>query len=322
MTEVETPSAPPFKNRRPGLIGCGIVHLLLALLLFLMCALMVVSLTMMPQGVQSPTPVNVVVYASLLYVALAVFFATLGVGSILGRRWSRPLILITSWGWLLTGVYGGLMYFFIAPRMFDALPPEQAGMKTFMMGCMAVVVGVFGVALPAAFILFYRGKDVKKTVESLDPVPRWTDRVPLPLLAFAIWMFIGAVSVFTSSFMYKALPLGDTMLRGWQSKALLWFFAVFMAWVGWGTLRRIRAAWWSALVLLALGMTYGFAFVARADYAAWYEALGMPADPAQTEMMRAMYSGPFFYVWMGVIWAVYLGFLLYIRRFFTAPETE
>jgi hypothetical protein len=48
----------------------------------------------------------------------------------------------------------------------------------------------------------------------------------------------------------------------------------------------------------------------------------MPSDPAQTEMMRAMYSGPFFYVWMGVIWAVYLGFLLYIRRFFTAPETE
>ena len=55
---------------------------------------------------------------------------------------------------------------------------------------------------------------------------------------------------------------------------------------------------------------------------AWYEAMGMPADPAQVEMMRAMYSGPFFQVWMGVIWAAYLGFLLYIRRFFTAPQAD
>lgn len=218
MIDIEIPSAPPFKNRRPGLIGCGIVHLLLGLLLFLMCALILVSLTMMPEGAQSPTPVNVVVYACLLYLALAAFFATLGVGSILGRRWSRPLILITSWGWLLCGASGGAMYFVLAPRMFDALPPEQAGMKTFMAGFVAVVIALFGVALPAVFILFYRGTDVKKT--------------------------------------------------------------------------------------------------------AWYEAMGMPADPAQVEMMRAMYSGPFFQVWMGVIWAAYLGFLLYIRRFFTAPQAD
>ena len=66
MIDIEIPSAPPFKNRRPGLIGCGIVHLLLGLLLFLMCALILVSLTMMPEGAQSPTPVNVVVYACLL----------------------------------------------------------------------------------------------------------------------------------------------------------------------------------------------------------------------------------------------------------------
>lgn len=48
----------------------------------------------------------------------------------------------------------------------------------------------------------------------------------------------------------------------------------------------------------------------------------MPQDPSQVAMMQAMYSSPFFYVWMGVIWAAYLGFLLYIRRYFFAGPSE
>ncbi len=49
--------------------------------------------------------------------------------------------------------------------------------------------------------------------------------------------------------------------------------------------------------------------------------MDMPADPRQMELLRAMYSGPFFYVWLAVLWAAYFGFLFYIRRDFFRTST-
>jgi len=39
-------------------------------------------------------------------------------------------------------------------------------------------------------------------------------------------------------------------------------------------------------------------------------------DPRQLEMMQSIYSSPFFYLSMAVMWVLYLGFLLYLRRYF------
>jgi hypothetical protein len=322
MTHVPGLYPPAYKNRRAGLIGCGIVQLLFGLLFLGMCAVMVLAMVMGQRAGQPSMPTGMLVYVTVFYVGLAALFATLGIGSMMARRWSRPLILIVSWGWLICGAVASAMMFVIAPLMFDALPPEQGGAKVFAIGCMAVTFGLFGVLVPVTFVLFYRSRDVKATVDNLDPVPRWTDRVPLPLLAFAVWMFFGAASVAASSFMYKALPIGSMMLRGWPALALVWFFVALMAWIGWGTLRRVRAAWWAAIALLLMGVAYGVLFSMHGDYTIFYQAMELPPDPRQMEMMQAMYSSPFFYVWMGVIWAGYLGFLLYIRRYFFSASSE
>jgi hypothetical protein len=259
-------------------------------------------------------------YTALFYLAIAAVIATLGMGSILARRWARPLILVASWGWLLCGVLGLVMMFWILPQVFASMPDNQPGAKAFATGCMGVVFGVFGVLLPLTFILFYRRADVKATVEMLDPVPRWTDPIPIPLLGFASWMALGAVSVLASSLMYRALPLGGIMLSGWVAKLIMLFFAVLMMWIAYGSIRRLPPAWWSAIGLLVLGVVYGVVFITRMDYERWNDALGMPNDPRSIEMMRNMYSGPFFWVWMGLIWAVYLGFVLYLRRYFWPSE--
>jgi hypothetical protein len=124
------------------------------------------------------------------------------------------------------------------------------------------------------------------------------------------------VSVAASSFMYKALPFGGTMLPGWQAKAVMWFFALSMLWIAVGSYRRLRAAWWSALVFLALCIAYSVMFATSGNYARFGEAMGMPQDPKQVAMMQAIYSSPLFYVWMIVLWGTFLGFLLYIRRYF------
>lgn len=322
MSEVPSTVTSAFKNRRPGLIGCGIVHLLLGLLFIGFSALLVLTFAVAPSGAaKAPIPKGTMVYTGLFYVALAALFVVLGVGSMVARRWAPPLILVTSTAWLICGLATGGVMGFVLPLMTASLPNDQEGAKAFMVGCMSIGIALFGIVLPLIFILFYRSAHVKATVELLDPVPRWTDGQPISLLIFASWMFFGAVSVLLSSFMYKALPIGGFMLRGWPVFAFMAAMATLLLWIAVGTLRRLRAAWWSAVALLIVGVTWGAFFLTSTDPMAMYEAMGMPLDPQQTAMMAAMYSSPFFYGWIAILWTGYLVFLLYIRRyFFTRSE--
>ncbi|MFL6246871.1 MAG: hypothetical protein ACJ74H_12650 [Thermoanaerobaculia bacterium] len=317
MTEAPDTGTPVFRNRRPGLIGCGIVHLLFGLMFIGFALLMVMTFVVAPPGpAQAAMPRGVAIYSGLFYGALAALFGTLGIGSVMARRWAPPLILVTSWGWLICGLMSAGVMTFMLPSMLDSLPNGQAGTKSFIVGCMSIGFGIFGILVPLVFVLFYRSAHVKATVQQLDPVPRWTDGQPVSLLIFASWMLFGAVSVLLSSFMYKALPIGGFMLRGWPVFAVLAAMASLLFWIGWGTLQRWRSAWWSAVAMLVFGVAWGAAFLTTGDPTSMSEAMGMPLDPQQAKMTAAMYSSPFFYGWMALFWTAYLVFLLYIRRYF------
>jgi hypothetical protein len=264
----------------------------------------------------APMPVRVMAPSALLYFAVAVMFVVLGIGSIRARRWARAIILALSWMWLIVGVMTSIGLVAMSPHMFDALPQEQASMKPMIIGCMSVFLGLFFVVLPLVFVLFYRGPNVRATAEAVDAVPRWTDAVPLPLLIFAFWMLSGALSMMFFGLMYSAFPAGPWMLRGVSALALMLAIAGLMLFIGLGSLKRMRAAWWTALVMLVVGVVYGAAFMRKIDVAAWYEAMSMPIDPRQLEMVESMVSSPFFYLSMAVMWTLYLGLLLYLRRYF------
>lgn len=306
----------PYTNRRPGLIGCGVIHLLLGLMFLGICALMLLTLVSGVTPAKTAMPAGMGIYTSGLYLILAALFVALGIGSVMARRWAPPLIQVTSWGWLLCGVAGAAMMVFLMPKLSAAMPPGEPGAQAFVVGCMAVTIGLFGVIIPLTFILFYRSPDVKATVEALDPVPRWTDRHPVPILIFAAWMFFGAVTVLLTTFMYRALPVGGFMLRGFPMFAVFAVMATLLFWIGIGTLQRKRAAWWTAIGLLVVGVAWSALFMTSMDTKTMYEAMGMPVDPQQEAIADAMYSSPFFYGWMGLIWVIYLGFLLYLRRYF------
>lgn len=44
--------------------------------------------------------------------------------------------------------------------------------------------------------------------------------------------------------------------------------------------------------------------------------MGVAVDARQIEMMQGMYASPLFYGWMVVFWLAYLGYLVYLRRYF------
>lgn len=317
MTEHEIIATPPFKNRRPGLIGCGIVHLLFGLMFAGFAVLMTITFLAAPPQARQDMPPGMTIYIGLFYLALAALFSFLGVGSMTARRWAPPLIMVTSWGWLAAGAATAGAMVFLLPHITASLPNSQPGVKEAMAGCAAVGIGLFGILLPLTFVLFYRSRHVKATVDEADPVPRWTDSHPVSLLIFTVWMFFGAVSVLFSSFMYKAIPMaGGYMLRGVPMFLFMAATATFLFWIAVGMLRRLRAAWWSAVVWTIIGVTWGSFYLTTPDPLAMYEAMGMPMDPQQARITLAMYRSPFFIGWIAVFWAGYLAFLLYLRRYF------
>ena len=302
-----------YKDRQVGLVLFGIVWILLGLLQGGMSLLMIAGTAAQTPGSQ---PVRIVIPMALLYVATGAAFVTLGIGSIMARRWARALILVSSWMWLITGVLTVGMMFFIVPTMLSNLPAEQAAAKPFIIGCMSVIFGVFFFLLPGLAILFYRSPNVQATVEARDPVRRWTDGVPLPLLAFVLWMLCGASSILLCAFIYPSFPIGPWLVRGVAMFGLMALLATVMFFIGIGAFKRMPAAWWTAMAMLALGVVWIVVLMPKTDFASWYRESGLATAPHQAEMVEALYHGPFFTAWMAVFWAVYLGFLLYLRRYF------
>ena len=49
-----------------------------------------------------------------------------------------------------------------------------------------LMMGFVFVLLPIAWVLFYRSRHVQATCEARDPVARWTDACPLPVLALRV----------------------------------------------------------------------------------------------------------------------------------------
>src|SRR6185503_4781324 len=136
MSEAPSTGTPAFKNRRPGLIGCGIVYVLFGLMFIGFALLMTVTFVAGPPANAQPMPLGMTIYLALFYLALATLFAVLGIGSMMARRWAPPLILVTSWGWLVCGAATAGVMGFLLPQFTASLPNAQPGATAFIAGCM------------------------------------------------------------------------------------------------------------------------------------------------------------------------------------------
>ncbi len=87
------------------------------------------------------------------------------------------------------------------------MPPAAI---TGMVIGMTIFFFVFFVLVPAVWMFFYQSRHVKATCEARDPVTRWTDACPLPVLGFCLWTWL-------------AVPMMLVMaLTGHGGDAVLW----------------------------------------------------------------------------------------------------
>jgi hypothetical protein len=326
------PSPSEYRDRRTGLIIFGVLTALMGGILLLFVPLIVLAqfaattsktaVTLTPRTVIPP---------AIMCGVLATCFIWLGIGSMLCRRWARAILLVFSWTWLVMGIVGIIYLAALLPQITSALdaaqPPGQKpipqGMKTAIMVTQAIFAFVMYVLIPGVWVLFYRSKDVKATCEVRDPVPRWTDRCPLPVLAVSLWAAVGAVALLALPFFYKGvLPFFGIFLSGivgsvgWIVMALLWGYAARAVY------RLEVSGWWIVLVGTCLLAISGFVTYQRHDLMEVYRLMGYPeAQIAQLQQFNFLQGSTL--AWMTLVSALpFVIYLLFIRKFFTRPAVS
>jgi hypothetical protein len=275
-----------------------------------------------------PTSPNVLP-AVVMYSAMAIGFVWLGVGSIMARRWARALLAVISWTLVVFGISGLGIFAVMAPHLKQTIvavqppnqPPLPDSMQTGMIVGMFCFFGLFGVVGPLIWALFYSGRNVKATCEVLDPVPRWTDRCPLPVLAISLWLLFGAIAMVGMAAFYPVAPFFGLLISGNIARGyhiclgLIWIYAA------WTLYRLDRRGWWVVFVAMMASALSALITFSRHDVAEIYALLHYPAQ--QIAMIQKIGFSSHMMLWSTIFGTVpVIAYLLYIRKFFIRPMSD
>jgi hypothetical protein len=315
-----------FKDRGTGLVLFGVLQILIGLLALLACAFLTFSLVVQHAAGRLPSgPLQTVGFAFVVYGAVAAFFVTMGVGSIQARRWARALMLITSWVWLITGVFSIALLVIILPRMMHQIDAQAEHPAPGLVNIILIVAfafsTIFYILLPLGFLLFYRTENVKLTCEFRHPQPSWTDRVPLPVLALCILKALGALSLGCMAFAFPVFVFFGLILHGPVATVLQVVLALVWAFLAYGLYRLRPHFYWATIALLAIFWASTIVSFLQIDLIRMYEASGTMSEQ-QLNMVRIspMFQGHFFLWMMVAITTGYLGFVLYLRKYFRSQS--
>jgi hypothetical protein len=318
------PPAPAYKDRRTGLIVFGIFVILLGLFCLLMVPLSVVGQIMAAKRTGAELDWMFILPTLLIFALMAVSLVWLGVGSIQARRWARALLLCLGGMGLCIGLITlvcvvpvlGSMDEMMRRQGQEVPPGALAVAKVFAFGSILVIY----VLIPGALVLFYRSRHVKLTCEARDPVARWTDRCPLPVLAMCILQMFGAVYLLALPRFGAAMPLAGFLVTGWAARVLWLGFAGLSFYGAWG-FYHLRARVWliytATIVLFAVSSVVTFLRVDLLDY---YRLVGMPEQQIEQIAASPLIKGHGFILMSVASLVIFGGYLLYLRRYFVTRE--
>ena len=314
----------PYKDRSVGLTIFGILTILLGCLAGLFIPLMLFGQMTASQTTGTSTPISTILPAVGIYGILAMALVWLGIGSIMARRWARALLLIFSWSWLLMGVSGVVVSAFILPKTLANLPsggtPDSPGVPSAVMaGVMIgifVVLGVIYVILPAAWTFFYSSRHVKATCEARDPVKRWTDFCPLPVLAMCLWLaFSVPMMVLTPLVGHGVIPFFGVFLTGVPGTLLCLAIATIWGYSAWSLYHLEQRGWWLILIAVCVFLVSGILTFANHDIMEMYRLMGYPEAQIEQIQKFGFLAGDRM-GWMMALFALpFLGYLLFIKKY-------
>lgn len=277
------------KDRSTGLVVFGVLQIVIGAA----CAALLLGAAAGAElaARRGQLPVSAPALASSVFVwgVAAAYFVTAGIGSIRARRWARALSVAVSGLWLVGGIVGTIATAVLLPSLAPGLPLVR----------IVVFVAALFVLVPLALFLFYNRLDVGVTCDRRDPKRRWTDRVPLAVLALVIVMAFTALWLLVN-LSNPIVPLFGTMLTGGPAAITLLAIAALCAFLAVQLFRLKESAWWTVVLLQIVGCTLTIGAMTR--------GVG-EADPMALALMVA--------TWIG-----YFAFLLYVRRYFVGGRLD
>jgi hypothetical protein len=317
------PISVEFRDQRPGLVAFGIVAIVLGglcALITLLQSLAVILVSRAGTGLEWRR----IVLGIAVYAILSMILVWLGIGSILCRRWARALLLILSWSVLLAGVITMCFFVIFSRLLFAAAMGTDSRAVSVTVAVMQTFIAVFAVLLPGAMVLFYSRRNVKATCEARDPVIRWTDTCPLPVLAASLWFAVGALRLLAMPLTSgSVLPLFGVLVSGTKATVVIVAVSVIWLYLAWATYRLKIAGWWTALVVFAFFSMSATVTFLKVNLMELYRRLGYPE--AQIEQIRRSLSfltGKTLMWWMVSFFLLALIYLLWIKKYFRAAPGD
>lgn len=310
-----------YRDRKTGLVVFGVFEIAAGAFCWLMVPLMAVLLVLPRRG--GPPPPHLLPLMLGVYGLAGTVLIWLGVGSILARRWARALWVCLSGVMFVTGVlvvpYVGYVTVIDLPRTMAAQggPAMPGAAVAFMQIFMLCVMLVLYIIIPGILLLFYASGNVKRTCEARDPVVRWTDRCPMPVLALSLFTAFGAATMLVLALFVGVFPLFGVFATGAGGRALMLAYGVVMLYAAWGVYGLRRGAWWLMLAVMVLTMLSSTLTMWHGNLQELYLDLGFDvrfAIQAGAVAQRIK--------WIGVISTVpWLVWAIYVRRYLpkTAP---
>jgi hypothetical protein len=321
-----------YKDRSTGLTIFGVFQIILGLFAALMIpfAALGAFMSRFAPGGGTMRPIQML-SGMATYAFLAAALITLGVGSVRMKRWARALTVVTSWYWLVSGILITILMTAVMPvTMRSALARAQqttpnAGSTEFTTGFMAVFVtfiivfmAFFLIAVPIAFLVFYSRDDVYQTCRFRDPVERWTDRAPLPVLGASVVLFVGSLYLLSVGLTMPIFPFFGRYLTGLAAAGCFVVLAVIDVCLAVGIFHLRTYAWWLAVVFAFMRLVSMILTYSKVDPMQAYARMGW--SDSQMEMMN---SNPMFrnhvILWWGLVSVfVFFGYLIWLKRYFKA----
>jgi hypothetical protein len=318
---------PTYKDRKTGLVLFGIFEMLLACLVVLVIGLMFFGQIMMSRTTGEPPQLRMIAPTVALYGVMAMALITLGIGSVLARRWARALSLVLAWSWLATGLCALCGAVFILPKVLrtaggggQGLPPPA--MVVAMVVAISVIALMF-VLVPGILVLFYRSRHVKATCETRDPQVRWTDSCPLPVLGLSLWLGVGAAYMLLMPFfMNGVLPVFGVILSGWSGSLAYFILAALWIYCAFAIYELEPAGWWLVLGSMCLASVSAWITFSRIDLPELYQQMGY--SQAQVQMMTQMsfLEGRNLGYLSAAAMIPFLAYLVWVKRFFRSARPK
>jgi hypothetical protein len=322
-------AVPEYEDRGTGLVIFGVIQIILGLLAGLMVPFAALGAFVSHFAPGSTMRPGQILSAMATYVALAALLLTLGIGSVQMKRWARALSLVISWYWMITGVLITILLTAALPvAMRGVLQAEHnvqaqsAGIMAVILTIIIVLAAIFLVVVPIVFVVFYSRSDVAETCRRHDPVERWTDRIPLPVLGASVVFASQALYLFSAGATAPLFPFFGHYLTGLTGFICFFVLAAVDGFLAFTFLRVKPAAWWIAVLIAPIRLGSMSITFARADLMRAYSRMGW-----SDEQIQMLNSSPFvrshvILWWSLVSGMLFFAYVLWLKRYFKSPGLQ